>query len=167
MARSSTTGGGHLAAMQRSPDFPKADSIRVTDLLHHTSGIPHETIPDSERTHPFTVAEVVERASRLPLDFSPGSRASYSSGGFEVLARVLELASGRTYAQLLEEHLFVPLGMTHSADADSRRLLPGRAQGYVPGPGGPQPVQATALTFDSSSPTGRERSEPARAFERG
>ncbi len=115
------------------PDFPKADSIRVEHLLRHRSGIPHETIPDSERTHPFTSAEVVARAARLPLDFSPGSRGNYSSGGYEVLARVLELASGRTYQQLLEQHLFGPLGMTHTTDADSRRLMPGRAQGYVPG----------------------------------
>jgi CubicO group peptidase (beta-lactamase class C family) len=117
-------------------DFPKADSIRVTDLLRHRSGIPHETIPDSEMTRPFTAAEVVERAKKLPLDFPPGARESYSSGGYEVLARILELAGGTSYAELLASRIFRPLGMTHSAHADGRALMPGRSTGYVPGPHG-------------------------------
>ena len=118
------------------PDFPKADSITVSMLLRHRSGIPHELMPDSEATRPFTAAELVERAKRLPLDFPPGSRESYSSGGFEVLARVLELVSGQRYDELLQQRIFRPLGMTRSSSADSRALLPGRASGYVPGPHG-------------------------------
>ncbi len=115
------------------PDFPKAESISVSHLLKHRSGIPHETMPDSEMVRPFTAAEIVERAKKLPLDFSPGSRESYSSGGYEVLARVLELASGQSYAALLEQRIFKPLGMTHSSHADTRMLMPGRASAYVSG----------------------------------
>jgi len=117
------------------PDFPKGDSIRVTHLLRHRSGIPHEIVPDSLMTSPATLDEIVARAKRLPLDFSPGARESYSSGGFEVLARVLELASGRRYSELIDEWVFRPAGMTHSAAAaDSRTILPGRARDYAPGP---------------------------------
>src|SRR5262249_17419481 len=118
------------------PAFPHGDSIRVVHLLQHASGIPHETIPDSVMTRPFTTAEVAARAAALPLDFTPGTRSSYSSGGYEVLAPVLELASGRPSPRRPEERLFAPLGMTHSAHADSRALLPGRACAYVPGPHG-------------------------------
>jgi CubicO group peptidase (beta-lactamase class C family) len=131
-------------------DFPRGDSITVSMLLRHRSGIPHEVIPDSEAVRPFTAAELVERAKRLPLDFPPGSRESYSSGGYEVLARVLELASHKSYGALLDERIFKPLGMTHSANADSRTLLPGRACAYVPGPRG---VENAALQ-DFSSITG-------------
>jgi len=120
------------------PDFPKGDSITVGMLLRHRSGIPHEVIPDSEAVRPFTAAEVVERARRLPLDFPPGSRESYSSGGFEVLARVLELASGQSYSQLLEERVTKPLEMSSTTGSDSRVLLAGRASAYVPGPRGLQ-----------------------------
>lgn len=128
--------GLHDSLSRWIPDFPNGDSIRIEHLLRHRSGIPHEIMPDSVMTRPFTAAEIAQRAMRLPLDFPPGSRSSYSSGGFEVLARVLELASGRSYAQLLDERLFQPLGMAHSAHADSRGLLPGRAAAYVPGPNG-------------------------------
>jgi CubicO group peptidase (beta-lactamase class C family) len=118
------------------PDFPSADRITVGLLLQHRSGIPHEIVPDSESVRPRTAAEMVERARKLPLDFPPGSKSSYSTGGFTVLARVLELASGRSYGELLQHELFGPLGMSHSSNPSSIDLVPGRAAGYVPGPRG-------------------------------
>jgi D-alanyl-D-alanine-carboxypeptidase/D-alanyl-D-alanine-endopeptidase len=50
-----------------------------------------------------------------------------------VLARILELASGKDYGTLLREELLAPLGMTHTLHADAISLVPGRAQDYVPG----------------------------------
>jgi CubicO group peptidase (beta-lactamase class C family) len=115
------------------PGFPKGDRITISDLLRHRSGIPHELIPDSEATRPMTAADMVAIARRQPLDFEPGSRSQYSSGGYSVLARILELVTGKTYAQLLSERLWGPLGMNHTSDQDSRALLPGRARAVVPG----------------------------------
>ena len=166
------------------PDFPKADSITVSMLLRHRSGIPHEVVPDSEATRPFTAEELVARAKRLPLDFPPGARESYSSGGFEVLARVLERVSGKSYDALLEERIFRPCGMTHSSSADSRVLLPGRASGYVPVAHGIEnaPLQDfTSITgagsvwstardlsrFVDSLEAGRLGEGPRRSFDRG
>jgi len=120
------------------PDFPKGNQITVEQLLRHRSGIPHELWPDSEATRPVTTAQVVERAKTLPLDHEPDARGGYSSGGFSVLTRILELSSGQSYAQLLRTRIFEPLGMQHSSDHDSRTLLPGRARDVVPGPDGPE-----------------------------
>lgn len=118
------------------PDFPKGDSITIEHLLRHRSGIRHELVPDSLATHPMTAAAMVEKAKLLPLDFSPGSKGSYSSGGFTVLARILEIASGKDYQSLLDQYVFKPCGMTHSLHTDGQTLLPGRAACYVPGPTG-------------------------------
>jgi CubicO group peptidase (beta-lactamase class C family) len=118
------------------PSFPEGNRIRVTHLLGHSSGIRHELVADSEATRPFTTAELVERAARLPLDHAPGAKSGYSSGGFSVLTRILELASGKPYATLLQERIFQPLGMTRSSDHDTETLLPGRASNVVPGPHG-------------------------------
>src|SRR5262245_3498689 len=103
------------------PDFPNGDSITVSHLLRHRSGIPHEIMPDSVMTRPFTAAEIAALAKQRPLDFSPGSKQSYSSGGFEVLTRVLELASGKSYPELLEEGIFGDLLLTHSAMPKSQQ----------------------------------------------
>jgi CubicO group peptidase (beta-lactamase class C family) len=118
------------------PGFPKGDSITIEDLLRHRSGIPHEVIPDSEMIRPFSAAELVERAKKLPLDFSPGSQSRYSSGGFEVLARILERADQRPYDRMLVARICEPLGMSRTSHANSRDIVPERATGYVPGPYG-------------------------------
>ncbi len=115
------------------PGFPRGDSITIEHLLRHRSGIPHRILPDSLATRPRTAAEMVELASHLPLDFPPGTRSSYSSGGYTVLARILEIANGMDYQNLLEEHLFRPLGMAHSRHVDATVLLPDRATAYRPG----------------------------------
>ena len=123
------------------PGFPMDDSITVRMLIEHRSGIPHFILPDTEMTQPRTAAEMVDRARRLPLDFAPGTQENYSSGGFEVLARVLELAGGRSYGELVEERIFRPLGMTHTSHPDGRTLLPGRASAYTPGVRGVEPAR--------------------------
>jgi CubicO group peptidase (beta-lactamase class C family) len=115
------------------PGFPQGGRITLSDLLRHRSGIPHELIPDSAATRPMTAADLVEIARHRPLDFEPGTREQYSSGGFSVLTRILEIVTGKPYAQLLTERILGPLGMTHSSDHDSRALLPGRARAVVPG----------------------------------
>jgi len=120
------------------PDFPEANRITVGLLLRHRSGIPHEILPDSESVRPRTAAEMVERARRKPLDFPPGTKSGYSTGGFTVLARILEIANGKSYEELLQEQIFGPLGMTHSSHSNSQMLLEGRASGYIPGPQGIQ-----------------------------
>jgi D-alanyl-D-alanine carboxypeptidase len=82
------------------PDFPRGNEITIAHLLRHRSGIPHRVTTVAEEVRPMTAADVVKAAKRVPLEFPPGSQMSYSSGGFSVLARVLELAGGKDYATL-------------------------------------------------------------------
>lgn len=95
----------------------------------------------------MTAAEVAEAAKRAELLFAPNSQSSYSSGGFSVLARVLELASGKPFAALLEERIFRPCGMTHSADVGAGPILEGRAPAYVPGVSGIQNAPLEDLSY--------------------
>ena len=115
------------------PGFPNGERITIEHLLRHRSGIPHELLPDSESTRPRSAAEMVAIAARLPLDYPPGTDSRYSSGGYTVLARILEIATGKPYQTLIEDELFKPLGMTHSLHAHDLSLMPGRATAYRPG----------------------------------
>jgi len=125
--------GYHDSIARWLPDFPHGDSITIEHLLRHRSGIPHEIVPDSLATRRRTAAEMVALAARLPLDFPPGSKSSYSSGGYTVLARILEIVSGKDYGTLLEEKILAPLGMTHTRHANAVELMPERVASYVPG----------------------------------
>ena len=105
------------------PDFPRADEITVGDLLRHSAGIPHRVTEPLDETRPQTPASMVELAARRDLVFEPGSDSVYSSAGFSVLARVLELAAGKPYAELLAEHVLRPAGMADTSDAGTRAIL--------------------------------------------
>jgi CubicO group peptidase (beta-lactamase class C family) len=118
------------------PDFPRGAEITVQQLREHTAGLPHRLVDEASQVSPRTAADMVEAAKSAELTFKPGSDSSYSSGGFSVLARVLELAAGKAYQEILEEHVFGPAGITDTAHADSRTLLPGRAASYFFDAGG-------------------------------
>ena len=102
------------------PEFPRADEITVGDLLRHSAGIPHRVTSPLDETRPQTPASMVALAAAEPLVFEPGAESVYSSAGFSVLARVLELAGGKPYAELLAEHVLRPAGMADTSDAGTR-----------------------------------------------
>jgi len=95
-------------------DFPNGDQIQFRHLLFHFSGIPHRLTAPNEENVPRTAADMVELARGRDLDFKPGSRRKYSSGGFSVMVRVLELASGKSYELLLRERILEPLNLSHT-----------------------------------------------------
>ena len=97
---------------------PAERPITVQDLLTHTSGLASGPISNREagrvaRRQPTdTLADLVPRLGQAPLEFQPGERWAYSaSRGFDVLLRIVEVASGQTADQFLRTRIFEPLGM--------------------------------------------------------
>ena len=129
------------------PTFPGADSITVDHLLRHQSGIPHRVTNEEQESQPRTAADMVDLASRVSREFRPGSRASYSSAGYSVLARVLELAGGAPYESLIARRVFRPAGMTRSAHLNSRVIVADRASSYVQTAGELQNAPLKDLSF--------------------
>jgi D-alanyl-D-alanine carboxypeptidase len=66
---------------------------------------------------------LVSSASRLPLQFTPGSRASYSNTNYLVLAEVLRRVSRQPLARLLRERIFAPLRLEATTYRPARRML--------------------------------------------
>ena len=118
------------------PDFPSGDKITIEMLARHRSGIPHRVMPPEAESLAYTSAEFVEKVKEAKLAFEPGTNRLYSSAGYAVLARVLEIASGKTYQQLLQEYVFTPAGMTDSVDFEGDAVIERRAQDYYLSPNG-------------------------------
>jgi CubicO group peptidase (beta-lactamase class C family) len=118
------------------PDFPNGDKITIEMLARHRSGIPHRVMPPEAESLPYTSAEFVEKVKQAKLAFEPGTGRLYSSAGYAVLARVLEIVSGKTYSQLLDEYVFRPAGMTDSLDFEGEMVMERRAQDYYLSPNG-------------------------------
>lgn len=77
------------------------------------------------------MVEAVRRQKRL--NFKPGDEHLYSNTGYDLLAAVVERASGKTLAEYARENLFAPLGMNDTRFGDDRRaVIPRRAAAYAP-----------------------------------
>ncbi len=115
------------------PDYPRpqADQITLHHLLSHTSGIPSlwrlgdglEGIEAS--AEPIALADLLALFQDRDLLFEPGERYRYSNSGYVVLAAVIESASGKSFAEVLRQALFLPLGMNDTGCHDTaERALP-------------------------------------------
>jgi CubicO group peptidase (beta-lactamase class C family) len=113
------------------PDFPGGDKITIQMLRSHRSGIQHRVMKPEEEALAYTSAEFVEKVKLSKLAFEPGAQRLYSSGGYAVLARVLEIASGKAYPQLLQEYVFGPAAMQDSLNFDSETVMERRSQDYL------------------------------------
>jgi CubicO group peptidase (beta-lactamase class C family) len=97
------------------PAFPpKGDAvITVRHVLTHTSGIRHYAPGEMDsRVSYRTVTDALAVFKDDPLLFAPGSRYSYSSYGYNMLAAVVEAVSGLSYDAYLKERVFGPAGLT-------------------------------------------------------
>ena len=118
------------------PDFPNGDKITIEMIARHRSGIPHRVMPPEAESMAYTAAEFVEKVKLAKLAFEPGTSRLYSSAGYSVLARVLEIASGKPFPQLLQEYVFTPAGMADSVDFEGDTIIERRAQDYYLSPNG-------------------------------
>ena len=108
---------GSVAAPMPSRTVPADREITVRDLLTHTSGLMSGGMSASSNNDVMpkageTVAQIMPRLKKVPLDFQPGTRWAYSAQfGFDVLLRVVEVASGMPFDQFARQRIFEPLGM--------------------------------------------------------
>ena len=98
---------------------PEKRPMQVIDLLRHTSGLIY---PEEGKTSLYlmygladfrrnrTLADFVASLAALPLVHQPGEVWEYS-WGVDVLARVIEVASGQPFDQFLDSRIFKPLRM--------------------------------------------------------
>ena len=114
------------------PEYIYGKRMTVEQLMRHRAGVPHRLIPDEAQSEPMTTDDMVRAANAMPLLFEPGSKSSYSSGGYAILAAVLEHVTGKGYDQLLQEMVVRPVGARTVRHTNSRELLPGRAISAIP-----------------------------------
>jgi CubicO group peptidase (beta-lactamase class C family) len=89
--------------------------MRIRDLLVHRSGLGLGAgdlmiFPDGD----LSAQEILKRLRYVPLATSFRSKYAYDNILYIVAGAVIEQASGKTWAQFIEERIFKPLGMTHS-----------------------------------------------------
>jgi CubicO group peptidase (beta-lactamase class C family) len=100
------------------PEFREGarSNITVRQLLTHVSGLPDQ-LPENEqlRRRHAPLSEFVAAAIRTPLLFEPGAQYSYSSMGILLASEIAQRISGTGFLEFIDEALFQPLEMKHSA----------------------------------------------------
>jgi D-alanyl-D-alanine carboxypeptidase len=112
---------------------PSWNSIRVKDLMSHTSGIGNYPTPQMVENprRDFTRHEILDLIAAQPIEFPAGDEWKYSNSGYFLLGLVVEKVAGQDYESFLKQRLFMPLGMTATRLSDMHDIIPGRAQGYI------------------------------------
>lgn len=112
-------------------DAPAAwQKISVRNLLTHTSGIPDYTEKIINLQQNYTEDQLLERFERMPLEFAPGEKWSYSNTGYVILGILIHKVTGRFYGEMLQERIFGPLGMNATRIISESDIIPNRAAGY-------------------------------------
>jgi CubicO group peptidase (beta-lactamase class C family) len=89
------------------------ESVTVRHLLAHASGLPDQIASPMATRMP--IADLVQEICDQPLVFQPGTRGSYCTWGFVLLAEILRRVTGQSLEELGREDLFAPLGMANTA----------------------------------------------------
>ena len=115
---------------------PAEREMTIQDLMRHTSGLTYgnrgtteiyKMYPESSNASSLTLTmdEFIERLSKAPLLYQPGTRWEYSLST-DVLGRVVEIVSGKPLGEFLAERIYRPLKMTDTTflvPADKRARI--------------------------------------------
>ena len=141
------------------PGFATADPaatgrITVRQLLSHTSGLTCDFTHDTGRGDDC-LARYVEAAAGVALDCPPGTAISYSSVGYNVLGRIVEVLTGKTWDEAVRDLLCEPLGLTHTVTLPEDVLAFRASMGHLGEPGEwPDPAPSWNPLPRSSAPYG-------------
>jgi D-alanyl-D-alanine dipeptidase/CubicO group peptidase (beta-lactamase class C family) len=98
------------------PRNPFDGEVTLRHLLEHRSGLVRMPPRGNHfDLRPVTLAETVTSLNATALVAAPGAAYKYSDAGYAVLARVLEVVTGKPFDQLLAEEVFNPRGMTRTS----------------------------------------------------
>jgi CubicO group peptidase (beta-lactamase class C family) len=120
------------------PELPDYGTpLLIRHMLTHTSGLRDwgsltgiAGWPRGTRVH--THAHVIEILSKQrALNFTPGTRYSYSNSGYNLAAVIVARVSGMPFADFSQKRIFQPLGMAHTSWRDDyTRIVKDRAIAY-------------------------------------
>jgi CubicO group peptidase (beta-lactamase class C family) len=107
----------------------KPANLTIARLMTHTSGLGEGGGPAMRDAH--TLADLIPIFLATPMQFEPGAQWKYCQSGINTAARIVEVASGQTFAEFLAARLFRPLGMKDTTHTPAKDQLPRIATPYA------------------------------------
>lgn len=125
-------------------DAPADREVTLRDMLTHTSGL------GGDQRVVGSLEEHMHELLKRNLNFQPGTKWQYSPG-LNVCGRVIEVVSGKSYAEFLQERIFNPVGMKSTTFFPNEEQKRRMARLYKPGeqPGTIAPAEHWLVDFSS------------------
>ncbi|RUO76339.1 serine hydrolase domain-containing protein [Pseudidiomarina taiwanensis] len=105
------------------------DEVTIHHLLTHSSGLPRES---GVQWHDELTLEqqVTQLINQQELLFTPGARYEYSNAGITLLGRLIEVASGQSYASYIQHHIIAPLNLANTGVYEGLKVVKNQATPY-------------------------------------
>jgi CubicO group peptidase (beta-lactamase class C family) len=126
---------------------PMLAKVTANQLLSHTSGI-HDEAPMQGSHDDAALGAGIRAWTDAWFFTAPGKIISYSNPGYWVAGYLVEVLSGKPYADAMEERIFHPLGMSRTTLRPTMAMTYPLAQGHELVAGKPRIVRPAA---DNSS----------------
>jgi len=102
--------GQMIAADKDHPQpYPPSHPITVREIMDHTSGLVLANDKALKQTH--SLKDDVKQYAAQPLRQEPGTKYEYNNCGINTGGRIIEVISGMSYADFMQQRIFTPLGL--------------------------------------------------------
>ncbi len=142
----------YLPEFERIPNpYTYSPPVTLLQLATHISGLDAQA-DDAEKYTRGPVADwektLISALPHTRFKYEPGTHFFYSNIGYNILGAALSRAAGEPYIQYVQEHIFQPLGMTHTAFEQNDEIMKTLARGYTVKGGSLDSTQASAELRD-------------------
>ncbi len=72
----------------------------------------------------ITPQQIIDFVKNKPLDFAPGTSYKYSNTGFDILALIVEKASGESFPDYIKKHITKPAGLNQTYHSLMQNIVP-------------------------------------------
>ncbi|MCX2492866.1 cyclic peptide export ABC transporter [Pedobacter sp. PF22-3] len=93
----------------------KKANVTISELLHHTSGLPWNTISKIPQTNkPDALELTVQQLQGQELSHSPGKEYEYATINYDVTALIIQVITKQPFENYLQQQIINPLGLNHT-----------------------------------------------------
>jgi D-alanyl-D-alanine carboxypeptidase len=135
------------------PDVPNGTRITLRELITMTSGLGNYSNDEAWGLQvlgaleaEWTPQQLLDYSYSMPTSFAPGSNMEYSNANFVLLGLVAEQVTGEGIADIIDERIVSPLGLTETSYPSDNALPEPRMNGYTL-PAVVHPVGGTSNTW--------------------
>ncbi|MXQ54396.1 serine hydrolase domain-containing protein [Shimazuella alba] len=110
-----------------------ASQITIKNLLSHTSGISGYSgfaVADQGSKDIHAIKNTTKSLSNIELTASPGAKYQYSDANYLILGALIEQVTKQTFADYMEQNVFLPLGMNDAIADNDTANKKGYSSGY-------------------------------------